>query len=88
MKEIYRSALDTATGTCIHVTDEKSGPFATSGNLRVAMVDCLGHLGGLLTIASGRLESDPCIIYTTSVSFILECLKTHEYNVSTERTLS
>ena len=66
--------------------DEKSGPFAAPGDSGAAIIDCLGRLGGLLTGGSGGSKSG-LITYATPVSFILENLKAHGYNVSIEATL-
>jgi len=66
--------------------NEKLSPFAAPGDSGAAIIDCLGRLGGLLTGGSGVSESG-LIVYTTPVSFILENLKAHGYNVSIEATL-
>ncbi|KAG0123145.1 hypothetical protein HOY82DRAFT_511576 [Tuber indicum] len=70
----------------IYPYNNRSGPFSARGDSGSAIVDYKGRLGGLITGGSGLTDSTD-ITYATPVSFILDSLKSHRYNVTVEATL-
>ena len=67
----------------IYPYDDKSGPFSKQGDSGSAIVDCFGHLEGLLIGGDGITESSN-ITYATPISFILDSLKDNGYKVTVE----
>jgi len=71
----------------IYPYDGKSGPFSAAGDSGSAIVDCLGHLGGLLTGGGGLTDSTD-ITYATPAFFILESLEAQGFKVTIELPLT
>jgi len=66
--------------------NSKLGPFSAGGDSGSGIFDCWGRLGGLLTGGSGTTDSTD-VTYATPISFILDSLHEHGYEVTLDANL-